>query len=535
MAALERAVEIIRDARQIAHVLKQREQREKYRHRRQHHRHHPREHPVRSLGEQPAQPIGRTERREQRVQRRLPAREQPRKQLRRVIRADDCQVQHQREQRQHHRVAQQPPRDDAVNAPVAPGIARGAPHAGGAHALALRHYRRDKHILQPLAVYPLRRKAFPLRRRKRRQGAAAQLAAEEGVDAAVQRIVVFQQTQAEPARAYPPRAQPFRRRQQRRDCGLNRRGVRYGIGFRRGRGQHFRYRGKELFPPGARPRRYAQRRHAQPRRQRRRVHLYPLPRRLIDKIDAHECAPAQLQRLQNKIHIPLKTARVADDDDRVRAAEADKIARSLFLRGARHQRIAAGEIDQQMLAASAARVYDGLARPVSRMLVQPGEAVENRALADVRIPGQRDNAPARAGTQFSLRRRTAPGGASGQAHVSPSSAVRRMMLRQSSRRSASTAPRTINARGSPPGLTPTHSMRAPGVSPISSRRRRIPQPCSSRTSSAVSPGRSRARLNSPLQSKNNTRFHHQYIARRRSGFIPPRLLGRNVIYLIIYI
>ncbi len=174
-----------------------------------------------------------------------------------------------------------------------------------------------------------------------------------------------------------------------------------------------------------------------------------------------------------------------------------------------------------MLAAAAARVHDGLARPVSRVLVQSGEAVENRALADVRVPwpARSRSRPRRGAVQSPPTRRVR-----WSFRSSPclsSSAVRRMMLRQSPRAaSASTAPRTRNARGSPPGLTPTHPRCVRlGSAPYPAgggAYRSLLQPHKLRRLACAQPRK--AEFSVTVQK--NTRLHHQYIARRQSGFIP---------------
>ena len=55
----------------------------------------------------------------------------------------------------------------------------------------------------------------------------------------------------------------------------------------------------------------------------------------------------ELQNLQHEVEIALQARGVADDEHRVRLAEAEKIPRGLLLCRVRHQRVAPGQVDKQ--------------------------------------------------------------------------------------------------------------------------------------------------------------------------------------------
>ena len=129
-ARLKRPVEIVRHARQIPCVLKQREQREKDRHRRQHHGHDPCQRPEHTVHQQPLQPGRCVQEYQQRGKPSLHPAEKMRQPLRRRVCARDRQPQHGRQPQQHDGVAGRAAREQAVEPPVTRGIFRRLPPDG---------------------------------------------------------------------------------------------------------------------------------------------------------------------------------------------------------------------------------------------------------------------------------------------------------------------------------------------------------------------------------------------------------------------
>ena len=167
-------------------------------------------------------------------------------------------------------------------------------------------------------------------------------------------------------------------------------------------------------------------RNAQQRLQRMQIDLKPQRLRLIHQVDADDQAFAARQQLQRKRQTARQTRRVAHGDHTGVRVRLQILCRDPFLLRPGFQRIRAWKIRYGVclcgIGVCAVRHRDGLPWPVSCVLVQPGQSVENAAFADVRIPGQRDSAG----------RSVIP------AHLTTST----MICAASSRRSANTAPPT---------------------------------------------------------------------------------------------
>jgi hypothetical protein len=99
------------------------------------------------------------------------------------------------------------------------------------------------------------------------------------------------------------------------------------------------------------------------------------------------------RNLNEQIEISLQAGSIADYDDRLGIAEADEITRGGFLLGICRQGIAPGQVDKRTarIAAIACGKPDSFACPVSRVLLQPREMIENRAFAYIRIARERDS------------------------------------------------------------------------------------------------------------------------------------------------
>ena len=162
------------------------------------------------------------------------------------------------------------------------------------------------------------------------------------------------------------------------------------------------------------------------RLQRMQVDLKSPRLRLIHQVDADNQTFAARHKLQRKRQTPGQTCRVAYGNHAGIRMRLQILRRDAFLLRAGFQGIRAWKIRHgvclRSIGVCAVRHRDGLPRPVSRVLVHPGQGVKNAALADVRIPGQR-NGP---------RRGIIP------AHLTAST----MICAASSRRSANTAPPT---------------------------------------------------------------------------------------------
>jgi len=98
---VEQAVQVERRPRQIAEILQDREQGKEDRHRGQHHRDHPRQGPVDPVPEEAGQPPRGAPALEGGAGEILDPEQHDGQHLRRVVRADDRDPEHDRQQRQH--------------------------------------------------------------------------------------------------------------------------------------------------------------------------------------------------------------------------------------------------------------------------------------------------------------------------------------------------------------------------------------------------------------------------------------------------
>ena len=113
---------------------------------------------------------------------------------------------------------------------------------------------------------------------------------------------------------------------------------------------------------------------------------------LVHQIDADERLRAELQKLQDQIQIPLQAAGIADCDDSLRSAEAEKIPRDLLLGRMGLQRIGARRVRElpgmKSSPKSPGGPLHGFSGPVPRVLAKSREAVEDGAFSHIGISGQ---------------------------------------------------------------------------------------------------------------------------------------------------
>ena len=111
-----------------------------------------------------------------------------------------------------------------------------------------------------------------------------------------------------------------------------------------------------------------------------------------DQRDAGILDPFQLQHLFQQVQAPFQTAGVADYQDHVRQAGAEKLAGHLFFFRTGVQGIDAGQIGQQVVPAAAGEAAPGqgygLAGPVAGVLAKAGEGIEQSAFSYVGIAHQ---------------------------------------------------------------------------------------------------------------------------------------------------
>ena len=130
--------------------------------------------------------------------------------------------------------------------------------------------------------------------------------------------------------------------------------------------------------------------------QRVQVDADPLLFGLIHQIDADDHARPALHQLDGKRQAPRQTGRVADGDQTGVRMRAQVVRCDMLLLRAGREGIGPRQVGDYV-ARSGVGVFslrdrDGLARPVAGMLVQARQGVKKTALADVRVPGQRDGA-----------------------------------------------------------------------------------------------------------------------------------------------
>ena len=133
--------------------------------------------------------------------------------------------------------------------------------------------------------------------------------------------------------------------------------------------------------------------HAQVAGQTPRVHLDATPARFVHQVEAHHGAIRDLEHLQHEIQVALEARGIHHHHRDVGLTEQQKVTRHLFVQTRRQQRVGTRQVHE--LVALVARgegalgARDRLARPVAGVLSQPGERVEDGALAGIRVAGQR--------------------------------------------------------------------------------------------------------------------------------------------------
>ena len=109
----------------------------------------------------------------------------------------------------------------------------------------------------------------------------------------------------------------------------------------------------------------------------------------VEQIDADQNPAGNFHRLQNKIEIPFQAGGITHHHNRVGFSEADEVAGDLLLGRVGHQRVGPGNVHHHigMAACGAETLCAGnrFSRPVSGMLVQPGQAVKDGAFPHVGI------------------------------------------------------------------------------------------------------------------------------------------------------
>ena len=166
--------------------------------------------------------------------------------------------------------------------------------------------------------------------------------------------------------------------------------VRYGR-YRRIRFCHIPDRADQLCYPIARPRRTQYHRTAQFRRQCRTVHENAAPRRLVHEIHTDHHPPRDGQHLTAEHQIPLQCPAVTDNRHHrsIRQSVCQAVACHLLLRGMRREGIRPRQIDNAervpAVAQSSLLFLHRLPAPVSRVLLQPRQPIENRAFAHIGI------------------------------------------------------------------------------------------------------------------------------------------------------
>ena len=197
-------------------------------------------------------------------------------------------------------------------------------------------------------------------------------------------------------------------------------------------------------------------RNAQAARERAEVDLDVVARGLIDEVDAQHRAVGDLQHLQHHVHVALQARGVGHHHRHIGLTEEDEVAGDFLVFRGRGQRIGAGQVDDAITLVAeveeALGLAHGLARPVAGVLFQPRQAVENGALARVRVAGEGHDiarfaprlAVAAQGVERSGGTRGAgavwEGGCGGRSGVFHSGVT--MIWRACSRRNAMAVPRT---------------------------------------------------------------------------------------------
>ena len=403
----EQRVEVEGDARQVAEVLQQREDREEDRHRRQHDRHYPGRRQIDPVEEKAAQPprqadrvAGRLERRVRRVD------QQSRQQAGRHVRSLDGDPEDRGQNREHQREAEPAVREQPIQraVDVEPGLVQSARLGpsrdvmrGCVGALHQRVVKRRRHV--PLQALCRFQNSCPRRHRRcgrrRRAGVVvAELAQLAGADGFGHRVVGVQQALRHPADAGHARENLVDH--------LGQRGNRFlDVGRLLGEPERPRARPaggdsvggvQERVDACRRAGGAGHDRHAQLPLEPRRVDRDAMASGFVHQVDVDDHAIRDVENLQHEVQVAFEARGVDDHHGHVRPAEQDELASHLLVGAARLQRVGARQVDE-LHARAAMRerslgADDGLAGPVAGVLPQAGEGVENRALAHVRVAGE---------------------------------------------------------------------------------------------------------------------------------------------------
>ena len=384
-AAAQAVIHQERQTRQIAGILEQRKEWKEDRRRRQHHRHDSsgrRKHAVQKRSGQPSRESCRLRRLPEQRAQRVKAALQKRRWR---ICAAHRQPEHQKQQRRNAQPARQPSRQETVHAGLPRGV--GAPlrrphHARGnllraMYNALLRGLRRSRRFLRCSRLRPFKSAA----------------AARSRAFKAIRHI----------ADALQQRVKPFaaaRRRPHDRDAQLPFQRMQIDLD----------------------------------------LHFFCL----VKQIHTDDQLRRQLHQLQNQMQIPFETGRVAHRDHTLRLPAADELRRHPLLLRAAGERVGTRQIDQhiplRLVFKRSLRDGDRFPRPVSGVLLPSGQRVEDRALSNIRVSGQRKDARLRviAPEGAGLPRRTSADRLRRQSHGASGLTV---IFSASFRRMATEAPR----------------------------------------------------------------------------------------------
>ena len=131
----------------------------------------------------------------------------------------------------------------------------------------------------------------------------------------------------------------------------------------------------------------------------------------VDHVHRHDDRDAERHQLGGEVEVALDVRAIDDVEDRVRLLLHEVFARDDLLQRIRRERVDAGQVlddDVPVALQAAVLLLDRHAWPVADVLVRAGERIEQRRLAAVRVPRERDGdrAPAPGG----VRRRGGRGG-----------------------------------------------------------------------------------------------------------------------------
>ena len=421
---LEGVVEVEGNAGQIAKVLENGEEREKNGHRRQHDGHNPAKNPEHPVYDGSRQPIGRTAGCKERGEPILRRRPERGEQLRGNVCPRDGEPKDEGEQQQHDRDAGQAACKQAVELSVTGKSAAGrGGYAGLRDALRLRDEPSGHQILQQSRVDALSGQHFPCPPRFLTHAVRVWQAVDEGGKTVRPAFLRLKQPQAQPARRGAGLRQCAEAGKQGGGRTFNRGAVEDAgrVGRVAARdladGPHESIQAAAASGAGCRDR-YAEL-FAQPLE----IDADSLALGFVHQVDADDGTRKNFNCLQHQIEVALQTCRVAHNDGGVSSAEAEKVAGGLLLGGVGKKRIRAGNIDENVRLsvkpAGALRRCNRFSRPVSGVLAQAGQGIDDSAFSHIGISAHRNDAHSRftAVDAQSCIKRGCPGGLHRQPHV----------------------------------------------------------------------------------------------------------------------